>query len=112
MHVIHEPDDVSFSKVGIEGRIFPIDTLRNDLEFILVDTEKGHETTIVEHESIFTYYVLEGSGYFEVEDSREGCQKGDLIVIPPGRKFTYKGKLKLALIVTPPWREEQEETLS
>ena len=111
MYVIHEPDDVSFDKVGIKGRIFPSDNLSQDLEFVLIDTNTGHETKIVEHKSTFAYYILEGSGYFEIDGTKEACTKGDLVVIPPGHAFIYKGTMRLLLIASPPWQEDQEETL-
>ena len=50
-------------------------------------------------------------GWFEIDGTKEVCSKGELVVIPAGRKFTYKGKLTLLLIDTPPWREDQEETV-
>ncbi|MGH7202847.1 MAG: hypothetical protein ACREHC_00190 [Candidatus Levyibacteriota bacterium] len=111
MYVIKEPTQESFQKVGITGKIFPTFALTTKTEFVLVQTQSGHATTIIEHKSDFVYYVLEGKGYFLIEDQKESCNKGDLVVIPAGKKFTYKGNLKLLLIVTPPWKEEQEETV-
>ena len=111
MYVTHEPVDLSFDKVGIKGKIFPVDNLTKDIEFVRIDTVIGHATKIIEHESTFCYYVLEGNGYFEIDGEKEACSKGDLVVIPPGHAFIYKGNLKLLLVDTPPWREEQEETL-
>ncbi|MGI8419299.1 MAG: cupin domain-containing protein [Candidatus Levyibacteriota bacterium] len=111
MYVIKEPTQNSFEKVGINGKIFPISDLTAKSEFVLVQTQSGHETTIIEHDSDFIYYVLEGEGYFLIEDQKESCAQGDLVVIPAGKKFTYKGNLKLLLSCTPPWTQEQEETL-
>jgi mannose-6-phosphate isomerase-like protein (cupin superfamily) len=110
MYVLHEPPSISFEKVGIKGKIFPSRELADNAGFVLIETETGHETTIIEHESNFVYYVLEGSGVFEVNGEPEACTAGDLVVMPMGSKFTYKGKLKMLLISTPPWREDQEET--
>ncbi len=111
MYVLHESLSPSFGKVGIKGKIFPSQELTSNAGFVLVTTETGHETTIIEHESTFVYYVLEGSGFFEVNGDREECVVGNLVVIPAGNTFTYKGKLKMLLVTTPPWREDQEETL-
>lgn len=111
MYVINEPDELSFEKVGIKGKIFSTSDLTQDLEFVRIDTDAGHETRIIEHKSTFCYYILEGSGHFEIDDSVEDCVKGDLIVIPAGKAFTYKGSMQLLLIDTPPWQEDQEETV-
>jgi len=111
MYVFHPPKEWSFEKVGIKGKVFPTKDLTDKTQFFLVETEKGHETTIIEHESDFIYYILEGKGYFIINDIKEECSKGDLVVIPAGTKFTYKGKFKMIASSTPPWKEEQEETL-
>ena len=111
MFVIKEPGDYSFEKFGIKGKIFSLSNLTKKESFVLIATEKGHETTIRQRESDFCYYVLEGNGYFEINGVREDCGAGDLVVIPAGNKFTYKGKMKLLLNCTPPWTEAQEETI-
>jgi mannose-6-phosphate isomerase-like protein (cupin superfamily) len=111
MYVIHQPDEVSFDKVGIRGKKFSVEQLSPNVEFALIETETGHATSIIEKESMFAYYVVSGSGYFEIEGQQEVCAPGDLVVIPAGKAFTYKGKMKLLLITNPPWRAEQEITL-
>lgn len=108
-YVLNEPDNLSFDKVGVKGRIFPSEALTDKAEFVLIETSEGHETKIIEKECDFSYYVLEGSGHFEIDGEIEQCGQGDLVVVPAGKKFVYKGDLKLLLICTPPWREEQEE---
>ncbi|UMX47884.1 MAG: AraC family ligand binding domain-containing protein [Candidatus Nealsonbacteria bacterium DGGOD1a] len=75
----------------------------------MIETQSGHETTICQRECDFCYYILEGNGYFEINSGREDCTAGDLVVIPAGNKFTYKGKMKMLLNCTPPWCVEQEE---
>lgn len=111
MYVIHEPKEISFKKVGIVGKIFPIEKLTNKTEYFLVTTEHGHQTAIIEHGCDFIYYVLQGKGYFVVDGHKETCRAGDLVVIPAGRTFTYKGRLKMIATSTPPWWEGQDETL-
>lgn len=111
MYVLKEPKEISFEQVGIKGKLFPMQDITNKTQYFLVDTETGHETTIIEHKSDFIYYILSGDGYFIINDSKEDCSAGDLVVIPAGAKFTYKGKLKMITTSTPPWKEEQEETI-
>lgn len=111
MYVLKEPNEYSFQKVGISGKLWPMTQLVKSTSFLLIETEKGHETTIREKESDFIYYVLEGKGEFIVNGAHEPCVKGDLVVIPRGNAFTYKGTMRLLLSCTPPWTEKQEETL-
>jgi mannose-6-phosphate isomerase-like protein (cupin superfamily) len=112
MYVIKEPKDFSFQKAGIKGKIFPISSLTRKTEYFLIETAKGHETVIVEHTCDFIYSILEGNGYFVIDGKKESCTAGDLVVIPAGKTFTYKGNLKMMATSTPPWQEDQEETLT
>lgn len=110
MYVQKLPDNFSFEKVGIKGKRFP--RLENQKSgFSIIETEKGHETRIIETKCDFCYYILEGSGSFEIEGIKEECMRGDLVVIPSGKPFQYFGKLKMLLVSTPPWYLEQEITL-
>lgn len=111
MYIFKEPGNYSFEKVGIKGKIFPIESVTASTEFVIIETESGHETVIRENGCDFSYYILEGSGVFTIEGENYPCAKSDLVVVPRGKMFTYKGTLKMLLNVTPPWREEQEETL-
>jgi mannose-6-phosphate isomerase-like protein (cupin superfamily) len=111
MFVIKEPKGISFEKAGIKGKIFPTHELTKKTEYFLVETNKGHETVIIEHSCDFIYYILKGSGFFIVNGEKESCRAGDLVVIPSGHTFIYKGNLKMIATSTPPWNEEQEVTL-
>lgn len=108
---VRKPDQENFHKVGIKGFIFPTHELTQKTEFVIIETEKGHKTSIIEKECDFCYYILRGKGYFLINDEKEDCSAGDLMIIPAGTKFTYKGKFTMLLTCTPPYFPEQEVTL-
>ncbi len=110
-HVLKKPQGYSFEKVGIKGKKFSVIDITQKTGVCQIETEKGHETTIIEHICDFIYYILEGNGYFEIDGQKENCVESDLVVIPAGSKFHYVGKLKMLLITTPAFYPEQEETL-
>ncbi|MCU0652936.1 MAG: hypothetical protein MUD10_01630 [Candidatus Pacebacteria bacterium] len=110
MHIFHLPEKYSFEKVGIKGKTFQSKDLTDKVEFTVIETESGHQTKIIEKESIFAYYILEGCGNFEIDGQIENCQSCDLVVIPVGKPFTYSGKMKMLLCCSPWWRPEQEVT--
>jgi mannose-6-phosphate isomerase-like protein (cupin superfamily) len=110
MNVLKVPKTPSFQKVGIAGRIFESKHLTPSAEFFTVDTDTGHATTIRQRECDFFYHVLAGAGQFIVEEQKQPCSQGDLVVIPRGTWFRYEGKMKLLAASVPPWREEQEDT--
>lgn len=110
-HVLKKPQEYSFEKVGIKGKKFSVADITSRTGVCFIETEKGHESTIIEHECDFIYFILEGEGYFEINGERENCLKDDLVVIPAESKFRYVGLLKMLLITTPSFYPEQEETL-
>lgn len=110
-YVFRPPEGYSFEKVGIKGKIFDTKSLSDNIEFTLIETEEGHQTKIREKESIFSYFILEGSGNFEIEGDVVKCFKGDLVFIPKNTAFKYSGNMKMLLVVSPWWFPEQEETL-
>jgi mannose-6-phosphate isomerase-like protein (cupin superfamily) len=97
------PAEISFIKVGIVGRKFPQISPEPKAGFTIIETDCGHETKIRQRVCDFHYYILQGTGYFEIDGNKENCEAGDLVVIPAGRAFQYFGKLKMLLVTTPPF---------
>ena len=110
-HVLKLPSEYSFEKVGIKGKKFPANEVSSNTGFALIETEKGHETEIIERECDFIYYVLDGAGFFTINGIDEVCEKDNLIVIPAGSRFKYTGNLKMLLTSNPAFYPEQEETV-
>lgn len=108
MFVLHEPREFTFDKNGHKGKYLTNFQTLSSTQFVLIEAENGIESYLVEQASDFVYYILEGNGYFEVNGEKEECTSGDLVVIPKGNKFIYKGHLKMLLSCTPPWTEGQE----
>lgn len=92
-------------KHGISIDIYP--SLGN-CGFVLVDTDEGHNQEFCDVQSTFNYIVLEGSGSFFLNDEEVGVEKGDSLSISPNTRIYYKGKMKLALLISPAWRPENE----
>lgn len=110
-NVLKEPEQYTFQKFGIRGKAFPSWGLNSDVQFYIIDTDTGHETTVIEHESDFAFYILNGEGDFIIDDVTEHAVVGDLVVVSAGSKFTYKGQLRMFVTVNPPWLENQEEAI-
>ena len=110
-HILKQPLEYSFQKVGIKGRKFSVKDILSSTGICIIETEEGHQTKILEHKCDFIYYILEGEGYFEIDNQKENFVSGDLVVIPAGSTFTYKGKCRMILITTPQFYPEQEETI-
>lgn len=64
-------------------------------------------------ESVEIYYILEGDGVMHIEEESSKVQPGQAVYIPPHAKQWIenvgKADLKFLCIVSPPWREDNEE---
>lgn len=109
-YIFSEPSKYDFKNVnGHHGKFFGTESaLTNHL---IIECEEKLTVSLVQHESEFNYYVLEGNGYFIINDEEQAVAQGDLIVLPPNTKYTFGGKLKMLLINTPHYSPEQEETI-
>jgi mannose-6-phosphate isomerase-like protein (cupin superfamily) len=56
--------------------------------------------------------VISGSGTVCIEDTKEACAVGDVIVLPVNQKHKIIGKhLHMIAITKPDWYEEQAEII-
>jgi len=54
-------------------------------------------------------YVMKGSGIVEVEGEKVKLKEGDLVLIEPGEKFYWQGKMKIFMPCVPAWYPEQHK---
>lgn len=107
-YIFHEPSEYGFKdRDGHDGKFFGTDSPRT--QHMIIECNDKLMVSLTEREAEFTYYLIEGEGYFVFNDERQKVRKGDLVVVPPGTKYTFGGKLKMLLINTPKWSAEQEE---
>ena len=63
--------------------------------------------------SVEVYYILEGKGQMHIDPEVEAVESGQVVYIPPKKiqwiKNTGTTDLKFLCIVSPPWKEEDEE---
>jgi mannose-6-phosphate isomerase-like protein (cupin superfamily) len=109
-YVFPEPSEYKFKDVhGHDGKFFGTSSPRTN--HLIIECQEKLTVSLVQHESEFNYYVLQGSGYFMFSDEQQAVKAGDLVVIPPGTKFSFGGTLKMLLINTPRYTPEQEEVV-
>ncbi len=95
------PKIPSFSKDGMDGYSFEIEN--KNISIDIEDVYKGHDKYCTNKESTHIYYVLDGKGKFKINNELFNVEKGDLIEIPKNTEFIFIGKMKLLLIMTPPF---------
>lgn len=104
-YVFSAADARRVSKHGIELQIYG--QVTDDIDFKRVSVAEGHFEEF-KSMSWFIYYILEGSGIFILNDEHVPVEKGDLVSVPPDTRIHYFGKLEFTLMVSPPWKQENE----
>jgi len=94
------------SKFGIDLWVYKTDSEKAG--FVYIEVAQGHLEEFYNKVSTFIYYVLEGEGSFFLDGVETPVKATDLIVISPGTKIYYLGKMKLNLITVPAWALENE----
>ncbi len=73
------------------------------------ETEKGHGEEFYHEKSYFVFYIIEGAGTWVIEGKEHPVETGDVVIVPPGKKFYYKGRLKQVCVTSPAWEEKYEK---
>jgi mannose-6-phosphate isomerase-like protein (cupin superfamily) len=106
-YIFPEPDTYDFKDLnGHDGKVFG--TSSPATEHLIIECSEALTVSLVQHEVEFNYYILKGDGYFVFNSEKQPVKPGDLIVIPPGTQYSFGGRLKMLLINTPHWSEEQQ----
>lgn len=106
-YVFNEPKEYVFKdRDGHDGKVFG--TKSETSGHLIIECHDKLKVKLTQNEVEFTYYILEGFGYFIIKDIKYSVSKGDLVVIPPQTQFTFGGDLKMLLINTPIWSDAQE----
>jgi chemotaxis methyl-accepting protein methylase len=96
------PRKATFEGKGLQGYTFgPL--RQKDVEVLYVESERGHDTFLISRKVSRTYYILDGNGYFTVDDERHHVSIGMLVEIPPGVEYSYSGKMTLLVFCKPLW---------
>ena len=109
-YIFSEPIEYTFKDVnGHHGKSF--DTKSRLTEHLIIECEEKLTVSMIQHKVEFNYYILEGKGYFTINDHKQFVAPGNLVVIPPNTKYSFGGKLKMLLINTPHYSSDQEEVI-
>ncbi len=73
------------------------------------ETEIGHAEEFLHETSDFIFYIIEGSGVWVIEDEEYPAEGGDVVIVPAGKRFYYRGALKQVCVTAPAWDEQHEK---
>jgi len=107
--IVFKPQDSAvIEKHGVKMKIYTTKAESRNAAVLYQETEKGHAEEFLHERSDFIYYILEGSGVWVVEDREFEAQAGDVIVVPAGKRFWFRGNLKQVCVTAPAWEERYE----
>lgn len=107
--MVFKPEDAAvIEKKGVKMRIYTTKAESENAGVLYQETQKGHTEEFLHEKSDFIYYILEGSGVWIVEDREFEAQAGDVVVVPAGKRFWFRGNLKQVCITAPAWEEQYE----
>lgn len=96
---------VEFDKQGVKMRVYNSKEDCPDAAVVYQETEKGHFEEFYHSKSNFIFYIIEGQGTWFIEDKAYEVSSGDVVIVPPNKRFYYKGILKQVCITAPAWEE-------
>ncbi|RXA20454.1 cupin domain-containing protein [Methanosarcina sp. MSH10X1] len=109
IRVVFKPEDAAIiEKHGVKMRIYTTKAESRNAAVLYQETQKGHTEEFLHEKSDFIYYILEGSGVWTIDDREYEARAGDVVVVPAGKRFWFRGNLKQICITAPAWEEDYE----
>lgn len=107
--VVFKPHDAEvIEKHGVFMRIYTTKENSRNAAVLYQETKKGHSEEFVHEKSDFLYYILEGFGTWVIENREFEVRAGDVVLVPAGKRFWFRGSLKQVCITAPAWEEKYE----
>ena len=106
--IFKKENAVEFEKQGVKMRVYNSKEQCESASVVYQETTKGHSEEFYHAKSNFIFYIIEGSGTWYIEDEPYNVSAGDVIIVPPNKRFYYKGVLKQVCITSPAWEAEYE----
>jgi mannose-6-phosphate isomerase-like protein (cupin superfamily) len=106
--IFKKEDAPVFEKYGVSMTVYNSKEECPLAAVVYQETLTGHHEEFYHSKSYFIFYIIEGSGTWFIEDKPAEVNAGDVVIIPPGTRFYYKGCLKQVCITSPSWEPEFE----
>jgi SAM-dependent methyltransferase len=92
----------SFEGKGLFGYTFGPLSLK-DVDVYYVEVNSGHDTFMISRRITRIYYIIEGAGYFTINNQIYNVTSGMLVEVPPKVEYSYSGRMKVVVFARPGW---------
>jgi len=104
----HRQDALALTKQGVQMWIYNGKEECPQAAVVYQETAQGHAEEFYHDKSAFVFYIVEGQGTWVIEGREYPVQATDVVIVPPGKRFYYRGRLKHVCITAPAWEGEYE----
>lgn len=107
--IIRRKDAFHTSKNGVDMWIYNGGDQLPEAAVVYQETQTGHAEEFRHHKSAFIFFIIEGAGEWVIEGETFPVKTHDVVIVPAGKKFYYRGNLKQVCVTAPAWEAEYEE---
>lgn len=107
--IFHQRDAHHVSKSGVDMWIYATPSDFESAALVYQETSSGHAEEFRHTRSAFIYFIIEGAGEWVIEGETFPVKATDVVIVPPGKKFYFRGALKQICVTTPAWNPDFEE---
>jgi len=107
--VFHKKDAFHTSKNGVDMWIYNGKAECAEAAVVYQETTAGHAEEFRHAKSEFIFFIIEGSGEWIIEDESFPVAAQDVVIVPKGKRFYYRGNLRQVCVTAPAWEPEYEE---
>lgn len=112
MKVVYKNQTKKFKNSGVCTAIeYPMDDKDINGAVVKLKGRYPDKGRVVNEKCKELAYIIKGSGGVFVEGKEIKLKKGDLILIEPGEKYYWKGKITMFVPCTPAWNPEQHKEI-
>lgn len=97
--------------VGDNMKIRDVFTEKNmPIDFVIGELN-GFHGSFVNNKNTKYYFIIQGNAIVRIDDEETEVEEGDFILIPVNSKHSIEGKVKFAIICTPPFDANSEQII-
>lgn len=93
-------------KYGVDITLYGLNN--PEVNLVYEEVKEGHFEEFLNTVSTMTWFIIEGTGTFVIDDEKIEVATKDLIIVPPNIRIHYFGKMKMLLITTPAFEAKNE----